>query len=405
MDGFACPAADVVRISVLMLRPPDGLMLADLAGSGCSAAPTAARSSSATTARRRVCACGNALVPSGRSACYECKPKRVIDTSCGTPGGYRRHRRKREPVCAACYGAYRALTGQEQRGTGFTPCSACGKPLHGRRRPTVVCHECRRADPVGAQLECCVCGREFFRRDWWNLPSLARPCCSQSCSMKLRAWIERCRSGKPIGSASKASSRARRAAHALTWDGIADEEIIERDGWRCRMPECLFRSRVIPHGARYGDPRYRTVDHIVPLSLEGDDTAANKRAAHSRCNTARSNRIDVEQLPLFGTMRDAPVMIMAGTKRVVERKRAARHECCGVPVYRRHPDTCPNWKPKQQPRWSMNDARRARDMRLAGTAWREIASEIGVGNTGEAYLLAQRAGPLPKGIRAPSIWS
>lgn len=33
------------------------------------------------------------------------------------------------------------------------------------------------------------------------------------------------------------------------------------------------------------------VDHIVPLSLGGDDTLANTQAAHARCNLSKGNRI------------------------------------------------------------------------------------------------------------------
>jgi hypothetical protein len=128
----------------------------------------------------------------------------------------------------------------------------------------------------------------------------------------------------------------------MTWDGITDEEIIERDGWRCRMPSCSFRSRVIPRDARYGDPRYRTADHIVPLSLGGDDTAVNKRAAHSRCNTARSNRMDAEQLPLFGVLREAPTMVMAGTKPAQMRIEVCRECGAGFPATgtRAYCDSC-----------------------------------------------------------------
>ncbi|WP_082936068.1 HNH endonuclease [Corynebacterium sp. EPI-003-04-2554_SCH2473622] len=48
--------------------------------------------------------------------------------------------------------------------------------------------------------------------------------------------------------------------------------------------------------ATYGDichlcgwPGANTADHLIPRSLGGDDTLANLRPAHSRCNFSRGN--------------------------------------------------------------------------------------------------------------------
>jgi len=113
--------------------------------------------------------------------------------------------------------------------------------------------------------------------------------------------------GADRASRRKARSRARSLLHAESWDGIGDEEIQERDGWRCQMPNCKFRSRKIDRNRKYPDPRSPSIDHIIPLSLGGDDTALNKRAAHLRCNMARGNRLGNEQLPLFGSVREPPL--------------------------------------------------------------------------------------------------
>jgi hypothetical protein len=128
-------------------------------------------------------------------------------------------------------------------------------------------------------------------------------------------------------------NRERRLRHAETWDGITDEEILDRDGWRCQIPGC--KRRPIRRDLRFPDPRSKSVDHIVPLkpadgSAGGDDTAVNKRAAHLGCNRARGNRMGAEQLPLFGSIREPPLVTMtAGERAVVRGPRQPRLCACG----------------------------------------------------------------------------
>jgi 5-methylcytosine-specific restriction endonuclease McrA len=94
-------------------------------------------------------------------------------------------------------------------------------------------------------------------------------------------------------SAALAKSRRRRMLlEAAPWDGVTDNAILRRDGWLCGVPECRQPARAINPGVRYPDPASPSVDHIVPLSLGGDDTQRNKRAAHLGCNVARGNRPD-----------------------------------------------------------------------------------------------------------------
>jgi hypothetical protein len=173
-----------------------------------------------------------------------------------------------------------------------------------------------------AELECCVCGTQFVTPAIWRV-NLAYPTCSKSCTKRFANWRKGIVSVTPVGvkvdrrTAAKVQSRARKLRHALTWDGITDEEIFERDGWRCQVPGC--KKREIRRDLKYPDPRFPSIDHIVPLSLGGDDTAANKRASHLRCNVARGNQMDCEQLPLFGVIREAPMMSVVAGRRVVER--------------------------------------------------------------------------------------
>jgi len=88
--------------------------------------------------------------------------------------------------------------------------------------------------------------------------------------------------------------RIRRQRRAETWDGVTNAEILERDRWRCGI--C---GKVIGKKFKWPHPRSASIDHIVPISEGGADTAGNKRAAHLACNGGRCNRGGGEQAALF----------------------------------------------------------------------------------------------------------
>lgn len=226
---------------------------------------------------------------------------------------------------------------------GHGICSECGKTVATtwssappeRRR----CRECQRAKPVGLSMFTCAnadCGREFSRR--LSATANDHPCCSHSCSSKVAIQrglmpnsVQRVK-GVTRDAARKARCRARLLRHAQTWDGIPDEEILDRDGWRCQIPGC--KRRPIRADAKYPHPRSKSIDHIVPLSLGGDDTAVNKRAAHLGCNVTRSNKMGFEQAALFGVIREPPLMTRtaSGKRKIPKRRRSCecegkRHEC------------------------------------------------------------------------------
>ena len=65
----------------------------------------------------------------------------------------------------------------------------------------------------------------------------------------------------------------------------------------CRRP---VLSDVEIAAGRYGDKMRASVDHIVPLSLEGANTPDNFRLVHRRCNysrgTGRGNRARLQRI-------------------------------------------------------------------------------------------------------------
>lgn len=52
----------------------------------------------------------------------------------------------------------------------------------------------------------------------------------------------------------------------------------------CGLPCVKFK------GLRNGNPLFKTVDHIVPLSRGGDDLDHNRQPAHYYCNQAKGNK-------------------------------------------------------------------------------------------------------------------
>lgn len=66
-------------------------------------------------------------------------------------------------------------------------CSRCAKPVFRgpASSPLIICHDCRRLLPKGAQLTCPVCSRGFARPDVGQVVP-GQTCCSKSCA-KLQA--------------------------------------------------------------------------------------------------------------------------------------------------------------------------------------------------------------------------
>lgn len=211
-------------------------------------------------------------------------------------------------------------------------CSRCGKRMAVGKRSLPpdrqMCQECRatrRLERICEEQVCQLCERSFERR-------LKQRFCSKQCA---NAWNGGHRppyvppadpnSAEHQRTRALAKSRARQLRHAQTWDGISDGEILDRDGWRCGI--CRRR---IGKGYKYPHPRSRSVDHIVPLSLGGDDTAVNKRAAHLGCNIRRGNEMGAEQLGLFGVIREPPLATLTVGERTTLLQRKRRLCACGA---------------------------------------------------------------------------
>lgn len=77
---------------------------------------------------------------------------------------------------------------------------------------------------------------------------------------------------------------ASRRRGPISAEPYADREIFERDGWKCYL--C---GEPVNRDARRTDPDGATIDHIIPISLGGQDARSNVATTHSRCNRAKRN--------------------------------------------------------------------------------------------------------------------
>lgn len=213
-------------------------------------------------------------------------------------------------------------------------CVDCGKTVQVSRSSAPPelrrCKDCRSKmpPPSRAPRVCVLCECEYVPKyaSHQNRPTGQR-WCSKSCAQAWRNGARppyNCQLTKMARQV--AVARAKRLRHAETWDGITDEEILERDGWRCQIPGC--KRRPIRKDAKYPHSRSKSIDHIIPLSLGGDDTAVNKRAAHLGCNLGRGNKAGLEQVALFGVIREPPLVTRTHNGVTVRPPRPRR--LCGI---------------------------------------------------------------------------
>jgi 5-methylcytosine-specific restriction endonuclease McrA len=88
----------------------------------------------------------------------------------------------------------------------------------------------------------------------------------------------------------KAANERRRYARrrnvvVVQYDSI---DIYERDGWICYICD-----QPIDPNIKGSHQDSASIDHIIPISLGGDDGPWNVGAAHRRCNSSKGNKLVV----------------------------------------------------------------------------------------------------------------
>lgn len=163
---------------------------------------------------------------------------------------------------------------------------------------------------------------------------------------------------------------------ASTWDGVTDEQIWERDGWQCKIPGCEL-GLIVP-GVAWPDPLSKSVDHIVPLSRGGTDTALNKRAAHLVCNVRRNNRMHPDDVPVI-TLELVPLGLIPARLRSVR-------VCvnCEMRPVKAKGARCASCRTAAR----MFRQQQALAMREQGSSWQQIADALGLSGPGAAHNVA-----------------
>lgn len=144
--------------------------------------------------------------------------------------------------------------------------------------------------------DCIMCGKAFCTRN-----GKAKTCSPECRTAAVAEWTRQKYANDPDYRAyAIAHAQARRANKlGLGNSVILLTYLIERDGNQCRIPNCKFNTRTVaPLGSK--SPRKPSIDHITPLSRDGQHELANVQLAHNRCNQAKNNRGAGDQLALIG---------------------------------------------------------------------------------------------------------
>lgn len=218
-----------------------------------------------------VCPCGTVFTHMSSRAKKYCSDRckwdrrpRVSCTRCGGPTGYPVSKSPVSPVCNSC-------------------------------RPSVTAEYIKnlggpsRAYRQTRDAECGMCGESFVSvwrsgRGWSKFCS--RPCGARWSHVAAGGWGGAGRDPERYRTTDEKARRKRRAVLA----GVEREPytlaaIAQRDSFRCHL--CGGH---VDMSIRWPDLRSASVDHVVPISLGGDDTRANVRLAHLGENVARGNR-------------------------------------------------------------------------------------------------------------------
>jgi hypothetical protein len=179
-----------------------------------------------------------------------------------------------------CCHCLSAVIPADSRSVNYCSNSCSQRASNAGRRPVRGCVYCGEPLPYGSSrycsdhrgynaaiIDCIVCGATFQRTH-------GGLCCSTECSEEAKR--ERYR-------------RKNRARRTKSRPGVYTlREIGDRAGWRCHL--CGKKVRGDLSGMH---PRGPTIDHLVPLSKGGTDSARNVDLAHRSCNVSRGNT-DVE---------------------------------------------------------------------------------------------------------------
>lgn len=208
------------------------------------------------------------------------------------------HTSGRHLTCKSCKTLY------IQRGgpTGRFCCRKCRdsffkKPKGIREFPCIVCGRIRLARMANTKF----CSPKCRARSYMETPKdFDGPMSCASCGKTI---IRKCRHHKFCSRKCNPAFKANRFLHKMkrhrlivgSPEKFTHKEIFERDGYRCQ--KCGRKTR--PDFNIY-HKLYPVLDHIIPLSKQGEHSRLNCRCLCRGCNAEKKNVIINEQLRLLG---------------------------------------------------------------------------------------------------------
>lgn len=179
---------------------------------------------------------------------------------------------------------------KENRKTFLNLCEGCLKMFESRRAIANACsEECRRAiDYKKRPLFKHTCNN--CKKDFESFNKIQQ-FCSQVCHHINQREKAQEKHKQVIPRHIFPSKRARREyirRKRMRDNWIEDVKLnilLERDNELCQLCNEPINKKV-----HYTDPLAPTIDHIIPISLNGAHSYANCQLAHRKCNTAKNNR-------------------------------------------------------------------------------------------------------------------
>lgn len=141
----------------------------------------------------------------------------------------------------------------------------------------------RKGKPYEVSGKCIICGTPFrFIRKSGARPNV----CSDYCKKKranLRSRESQTRHMEKTRKRRRTYCQSRRAVKMKAFrESWSSDEILERDGWMCHI--CGGK---IEKGLSFPDRMHFAMDHVLPLSMGGDDAPWNVAAVHAVCNSRK----------------------------------------------------------------------------------------------------------------------
>ena len=173
-------------------------------------------------------------------ACQANAPRSPVLVPCAEPGCTNLARSNASAICQTHYSfRWKADRLSSKRAElAAVPCSTCGRPVGSALRKRYCSKACRDSGDVTRSIRRAV-GRAYM------------------CAKRARVVVQ-----------------------------FDPHEVLERDGWRCRL--CGVRT---PKGHRGKNlPSSPELDHIVPLSKGGEHTPWNTQCLCRKCNRSKSDK-------------------------------------------------------------------------------------------------------------------